>query len=73
MQNKKENPAPASVREVPGQAGENVYTLAQLVQGYRSLGAPRELVSVALKLTGKKSFTLAQAREIVNKFRNKEV
>lgn len=73
MPNKKENPAPAPVREVPGQAGENVYTLAQLVQGCRSLDAPRELVRVALGLTGKKSFTLAQAREIVNKFKNKEV
>lgn len=73
MPNKKENPAPAPAREVPGQAGENVYTLAQLVQGHRSLNAPRELVSVALRLAGKESFTLSQAREIVNRFKDKEV
>lgn len=77
MSNKKESPVlperGTAEAAGPERTGESVYTLAQLVQGHRSLNAPRELVSVALRLAGKESFTLSQAREIVNKFKDKEV
>lgn len=68
MPNKKEPvPAPA------GKAPESVYTLEQLTRDHKALGASREIVSVALKKSGKTSFTFSEAQEQVNKFKNREV
>lgn len=36
-------------------------------------GAPRECVVAAFKLSGKKEMTVAEAKEVVKRFMNKEV
>ncbi len=52
---------------------ESVYTAAELADNYKAFGTRREIVVVALRLAGKKSATFAEAKTIVDKFKNKEV
>jgi len=68
MPNKKE-PVPAPAKKPAG----SIYSLGQLVREHKALGASREIVAVALKKTGKPSFTISEARGLVNKFKNQEV
>ncbi len=48
-----------------------VYTIAQLTDGYKTFGTTRAIVECALKLAGKDSFTMDEARKIINAFKNK--
>ncbi len=48
-----------------------VYTASQLAEGYRAFGTTRAIVECALKLAGKDSFTMDEARKIINAFKNK--
>ncbi len=48
-----------------------VYSTAQLVEGYKTFGTTRAIVECALKLAGKDSFTMDEARKIINTFKNK--
>ena len=52
---------------------ESVYTAAELADNYKAFGTYREIVVVALRQAGKKSATFAEAKAIVDKFKNKEV
>ncbi len=47
------------------------YTREQLSEGYKTFGTTRAIVDCALKLTGKESFTIDEARKYVNIFRKK--
>ncbi len=47
------------------------YTREQLSEGYKAFGTTRAIVDCALKLTGKDSFTMDEARKIVGIFRKK--
>jgi len=47
------------------------YTREQLSEGYKVFGTTRAIVDCALKLTGKESFTMDEARKIVETFRKK--
>ncbi len=49
-----------------------VYTIAQLAEGYRTFGTTRAIVECALKLAGKDSFTMDEARKIINAFKNRK-
>lgn len=60
--------APASARPV-----ESVYSAAELAENHKVFKTSREIVEVALRLAGKKSATLAEAKTIIEKFKNKEV
>lgn len=51
----------------------SVYTIAELVQNHKAFGASYEIVSVALRLAGKSTYTSAEAQTIIDKFRTKEV
>lgn len=51
----------------------SVYTVEELADNYRAFNTYREIVSVALRQAGKKTYTLAEAKAIVEKFKNKEV
>ncbi len=48
-----------------------VYTITQLADGYKTFGTTRAIVECALKLAGKDSFTIDEARKIINAFKNK--
>lgn len=54
-------------------AAEPVYTVSQLVDGYRAFKAPKFMVIAALKMDGKESYTLAQAEKIISKLVKEEV
>ncbi len=47
------------------------YTREQLSEGYKAFGTTRAIVDCALRLTGKESFTMDEARKIVEIFRKK--
>ena len=60
--------------DLPAPKGtEPVYSMQQLVDGYREFGTSKAVVSCALKLAGKDSMTTAEARKIIDAFRQKEV
>ena len=52
---------------------ESVYTASELADNYKVFGTYREIVVVALRLAGKKTATLSEAKNIIEKFKNKEV
>lgn len=52
---------------------ESVYSAAELADNYKAFGTYREIVVVALRQAGKNSATFAEAKAIVDKFKNKEV
>lgn len=54
-------------------ATESVYPVAELVANYQAFNTYREIVEVALRLAGKKRYTVAEAEKIINKFKTKEV
>ena len=52
---------------------ESVYTAEELADNYKVFGTYREIVVVALRQAGKKTATFAEAKTIIEKFKNKEV
>lgn len=58
---------------VPAQAVESKYFIAELVTQHKLFGTSKELVHVALKLSGKKEFTVEEARNIIETYKKKEV
>ena len=54
-------------------APESVYTAEELIANYKVFKTSKAIVTVALKLAGKKTATLAEAKAIVEKFKHKEV
>lgn len=52
---------------------ESVYTADELADNHKVFKTTRDIVAVALRLAGKKTATLAEAKIIVEKFKNKEV
>lgn len=52
---------------------ESVYSIDQLINGYKAFRCNRDLVVVALKLNGKDTMTFSEAERIIEDFKNKEV
>ncbi len=52
---------------------EPIYSMQQLIDGYREFGTSKAVVSCALKLAGKDNLTTTEARKIIDTFRQKEV
>ena len=52
---------------------ECVYTAAELADNCKAVGTYREIVAVALRLAGKEAATLSEARQIIERFKKKEV
>lgn len=60
--------------EAVAPAEELSYSISELAQAHKvQFGCGRELVEAALRASGKKEYTLAEAKEIVHKFCKKEV
>ncbi len=49
-----------------------LYTVEQLAEGYKAFGTSRAIVECALKLSGKSSFTMDEARKVINAFKNRK-
>ena len=52
---------------------ESVYTAEELANNHKTFNTYREIVVVALRLAGKETATFAEAKTIIEKFKNKEV
>lgn len=52
---------------------DSVYSREELVKNYKVFNTYREIVDVALTLAGKEEATVAEAKTIIEKFKNKEV
>ena len=52
---------------------ESVYSAAELAENHNVFNTSREVVEVALRLAGKKTATVTEAKTIIEKFKNKEV
>lgn len=52
---------------------ESIYTREELANSHKVFGTYREIVDVALRMAGKDTATLTEAKAIVEKFKNKEV
>lgn len=69
---KKAAKAKEHVEEVPTKA-ESTYSAAELAQAHHIFDTSYAIVSTALKLAGKETATVAEAKGIIEKFKNKEV
>ena len=52
---------------------ESEYSVEELIANFKAFKTSRALVTVALRKSGKKSATFAEAKIIVDNFKNKEV
>ena len=51
----------------------SVYSREELAKNHKAFNTSHEIVDVALRLAGKESATFAEAKTIIEKFKNKEV
>ena len=67
--------ASTSKAKVPAEprVNESVYSAEELIANHKLFNTSREIVTVALRIAGKTSATFAEAKTIIDKFRNKEV
>lgn len=73
---KKKQPQAAKTPEAKApeaKAPESVYPIRELVSGYKAFGVPKEIAAVALKLKGIEQATFAEAKKIIEEFKNREV
>ena len=52
---------------------ESVYTAEELADNHKIFSTSHEIVVIALRMAGKNTATLAEAKTIIEKFKNKEV
>lgn len=64
---------PATVEVKAAQAAESKYFIRELVDQNKMFNASKELVYVALTLSGKDDFTVNEAQTIIEAYKNKEV
>lgn len=71
------NKVQASVEAAPPTektaVNQSVYTAEELANHHKAFGTYREIVVVALRQAKMKTATFAEAKKIVDKFKNKEV
>ena len=67
--------ASTSKAKVPTEprVNESVYSAAELIENHKIFNTSREIVEVALRIAGKESATFTEAKNIIDKFKNKEV
>ena len=52
---------------------ECTYPIEELIKAHKSLDAPYEIAAVALRLSGKETATVTEAKNIIEKFKKQEV
>lgn len=70
MDNAKTTPAKEAKA---AKAPESVYTAEELVKAHKAFDVSHEIAAVALRLEKVESATFAEAKKIIDKFKNKEV
>lgn len=55
------------------QSVESAYTIDELADAYKTIGASKVMVKAALKSEGRETYSLTEAKKIVEKFSSKEV
>lgn len=55
------------------ETNESVYSLKDLIAGYKAFGVRKEIATVALRLAKVETATFAEAKKIIDEFKNKEV
>lgn len=66
--------APSNKKEASAVAPvESVYTADELASNHKAFKTSYEIVKIALRLAGKNSATFTEAKNIIEKFKNKEV
>lgn len=65
--------AQAKPVQSPVKAAEPTYTVEEFASAPESVGASADIVTAALLVDGKKSYTVSEAKEIIKKFKEKEV
>lgn len=63
----------AETEVVTPAASESVYTAEELAKNYKAFNTSYEIVTIALRLAGKKAATFSEAKKIIDKFKTKEV
>lgn len=72
--NKANVSAPQKQKSEPKVAkNEPTYTIGEFASAPESVGASADIVKAALSVNGMKSYTVKEAKEIVEKFKKKEV
>ena len=64
------------VKEAPvvqNHVNESVYTAEELAQNHKFFKTSYEIVAVALRMAGKQAATITEAKNIIEKFKNREV
>lgn len=64
------------VKETPivqKHVNESVYTAEELAQNHKFFNTSYEIVAVALRMEGKQAATFTEAKNIIEKFKNREV
>ena len=64
------------VKETPivhKHVNESVYTAEDLAQNHKFFKTSYEIVAVALQMAGKNAATVTEAKNIIEKFKNREV
>ncbi len=65
--------APKQEIKISAPPAESVYSAAELAENHKIFNTSYEIVSIALRLAGKKTATFTEAKNIIEKFKNKEV
>ena len=63
----------AETEVVTPAVSESVYTSEELAKNHKAFDTSYEIVSIALRLAGKKDATFSEAKKIIDKFKTKEV
>ena len=69
----KEMPVSAPETPVVPVEAESVYSAEDLIANFKAFKTSKEIVTVALRLAGKKTATFKEAKAIIDKFKTKEV
>lgn len=52
---------------------ESVYTVDDLIANFKAFKTSKEIVTIAMRKSGKENATFSEAKSIIEKFKNKEV
>lgn len=70
---KAEESAKEVIVEAPAKAAESVYTAEELAKNHSVFNASRDIVVVALRLAHKATATYAEAKAIIDEFKNRRI
>lgn len=65
--------ADAKKKQPQAKAPESDYSLEELIAGHKAFNVPKEIATVALKLKKIERATFAEAKKIIDEFKNREV